>query len=111
MFLKKVVLSRSPWNPVTHECDCDCVVLVIYGEYQQLAFTRLGYKAWVDITNNRKRYADVAFYKGKFYAVHFDGTLVICRIDDNKKLKAKAIVPPPEEVNLKNPISYPKVYC
>ncbi|KAF3955653.1 hypothetical protein CMV_019154 [Castanea mollissima] len=63
MFLKKVVLSRSPWNPATRECDCDWVVMVIYGEYQQLAFTRPGYKAWVDITNTQKRYADIAFYK------------------------------------------------
>ena len=101
MFLKKVVLSRSPWNPATRECDCDWVVMVIYGEYQQLAFTRPGYKGWVDITNTRKRYADIAFYKGKFYAVHFDGTLVVCRIDDNKKLKAKAVAPPPEGINLK----------
>ncbi|KAK7835558.1 putative f-box protein, partial [Quercus suber] len=89
------------WNPATGECDCDCIVMVIYGEYQQLAFTRPGYKAWVDITNTRKRYADIAFYQGKFYAVHFDGTLVVCRIDDNKKLKAKAVAPPPEGINLK----------
>ena len=101
MFLKKVVLSRSPWNPTTQECDCDCVIMVIYGEYQQLAFTRPGNKAWMDIkSSRRKRYADIAFYKGKFYAVDYDGALVVCRIDDNKKPRAKAIAPPLEGITM-----------
>ncbi|XP_030963444.1 putative F-box protein At5g55150 [Quercus lobata] len=101
MFLKKVVLSRSPWNPATQECDCDCVIMVIYGEYRQLAFTRPGNKAWMDIkSSRRKRYADIAFYKGKFYAVDYDGALVVCRIDDNKKPRAKAIAPPLEGITM-----------
>ncbi|XP_023881403.1 uncharacterized protein LOC136062141 [Quercus suber] len=101
MFLQRVVLSKSPWNPATQECDCDCVIMVIYGEYQQLAFTRPGYKSWTDIkSSRRRRYADIAFYKGKFYALDYDGALVVCRIDDNKMPRAKAIAPPLEGITM-----------
>ncbi|KAL4600954.1 hypothetical protein ACB092_11G237200 [Castanea dentata] len=85
----------------TQECDCDCVIMVIYGEYRQLAFTRPGNKAWMDIkSSRRRRYADIAFYKGKFYAVDYDGALVVCRINDNKKPWAKAIAPPLEGITM-----------
>uniref|UniRef100_A0A2N9G123 Uncharacterized protein n=1 Tax=Fagus sylvatica TaxID=28930 RepID=A0A2N9G123_FAGSY len=100
VFLKKAVLSKSPWNSATHKCDCDCVIMVIYGQHGKLAFTRPGYKAWIDIKSSRHGYADIVFYKGKFYAVDFNGVTVVCCFDGNKKARAKAIVPAPEGINM-----------
>ena len=75
--------------------------MVIYGEYWQLAFNRPGNKAWMDIkSSQRRRYVDIAFYKGKFYTKDYDGALVVCRIDDNKKPRAKAIAPPLEGITM-----------
>ncbi|KAL0006896.1 hypothetical protein SO802_008398 [Lithocarpus litseifolius] len=52
-----------PWNYGCN-CNCDCILMVIYGEYQQLAFTRPGYKAWMDIESSHRSFADIASYKG-----------------------------------------------
>ena len=40
IFLYKCVLSRNPWNSVTHEYDRDCMIMVIHTNYKTLAFTR-----------------------------------------------------------------------
>ncbi|KAK7842113.1 putative F-box protein At5g55150 [Quercus suber] len=96
MFVPKCVLSRSPWNSVTNECDRDCIIMTIYGEIRTLAFTRPGYKAWIDIESPSRAYDDIAFYKGNFYAVDAHGEVFACRIDDNQKVVAKAVAPRPE---------------
>ena len=93
MFVHKFVLSRSPWNSITHEHDHDCIIMAIYGEMRTLAFTQLGYKAWIDIQSTSRAYDDLAFYKGNFYAVYAHGEVFACRIDDNQKVVAKAVAP------------------
>ncbi|KAK7834931.1 hypothetical protein CFP56_024000, partial [Quercus suber] len=40
-----------------------------------------GYDAWIDITSDPYFY-DIAFYKGKFYAVNGTGEVFVCHIDD-----------------------------
>ncbi|KAL0007074.1 hypothetical protein SO802_008576 [Lithocarpus litseifolius] len=104
IFVLKCVLSRSPWNSETHQYDPDCIIMAIYGEISTLAFTRPGYKAWIDIESPTRCYDDIAFYKGIFYAVDVHGEvfaccsdeLFACRIDDNQKVVAKAVAPRPE---------------
>ena len=111
MFLKKAVLSKSPWNYGCN-CNCDCILMVICGEHQQLAFIRPGYKAWTDIESSQRSFADIASYKGKFYAVGHHGGLAVCHIDDNKKPRAKAFVPSLERVSTYiHPNAYLKVSC
>nr|XP_023882431.1 putative F-box protein At5g55150 [Quercus suber] len=83
MFFEKCVLSRNPWNLVTHEYDCDCIIMVIYGNGRSLAFTRPGYKAWIDIPSHSGSISDIAFYKGKFYAVNCHGEAFVCHTDDD----------------------------
>ena len=73
--------------------------MVIYGEHQQLAFTRPGYKAWTDIESSQRSFADIASYKGKFYAVGHHGGFAVCHIDDNKKSRAKVVIPSLERIN------------
>ena len=77
MFVHKFVLSRSPWNSITHEHDRDCIIMAIYGEIRTLAFTRPGYKAWIDIQSTSRAYDDLAFYKGNFYAVYARGEVFL----------------------------------
>ena len=109
MFLKKAVLSKSPLN---YGCNCDCILMVICGEHQQLAFTRPGYKAWTDIQSSQRSFADIASYKGKFYAIGHHGGLAVCHIDYNKKPRAKAFVPSLERVSTYiHPNAYLKVSC
>ena len=98
MFLKKAVLSKSPWNYGCN-CNCDCILMVIYGEHQQLAFTRPGYKAWMDIKSSQSSFAYIACYKGKFYAVDHHRGFVVCHIDDNNKPRAKVVLPSLERIN------------
>ena len=104
IFVFKCVLSRSPWNSETHQYDPDCIIMAIYGQVRTLAFTRPGYKAWIDIESPTLCYDDIAFYKGQFYAVDVHGEvfaccfdeLFACRIDDNQKVGATAVAPCPE---------------
>ncbi|KAK7832292.1 putative f-box protein [Quercus suber] len=83
MFFEKCVLSRNPWNSVTHEYDCDCIIMVIYGNGRSLAFTRPGYKAWIDIPSHSGSISDITFYNGKFYAVNCHGEAFVCHTDDD----------------------------
>ena len=83
MFFEKCILSRNPWNLVTHEYDCDCIIMVIYGNGRSLAFTRPGYKAWIDIPSHSGSISDITFYKGKFYAVNCHGEAFVCHTDDD----------------------------
>ena len=96
IFVRKCVLSRSPWNSVTNEYDRDCIIMAIYGEIRTLAFTRPGYKAWIDIESPSRAYDDIAYYKGNFYAVDAHGEVFACQIDDNQKVVAKAVAPRPK---------------
>nr|POE97455.1 putative f-box protein [Quercus suber] len=96
MFVRKLVILRSPWNSITHEYDRDCIIMAIYGEMRTLSFTQPGYKAWIDIQSTSQAYDDIAFYKGNFYAVEAHGEVFSCRIDDNQKVIAKAVAPRPE---------------
>ncbi|KAK4592012.1 hypothetical protein RGQ29_016475 [Quercus rubra] len=68
---------------ITHEYDCDCIIMVIYGNGRSLAFTRPGYKAWIDIPSHSGSISDIAFYKGKFYAVNCHGEAFVCHTDDD----------------------------
>ena len=95
-FVSKCVLSRSPWNSITHEYDRDCIIMTIYGDKKLSAFTRPGYKAWIDIKSPTRCYDDIAFYKGKFYVVDCHGEVFVCRTDDDQKLEFKVIVPRPK---------------
>ena len=51
--------------------------MAIYGEMRTLAFTQLGYKAWIDIQSTSRAYDDLAFYKGNFYAVYARGEVFL----------------------------------
>ena len=81
IFLYKCVLSRNPWNSKTHEYDRDCIIMVIYTNFKTLAFTRPGYKAWIDIKCDSQCFYDITLYKGKFYAVNNHGNVFVCHID------------------------------
>ena len=70
--------------------------MAIYGEIRTLAFTRPGYKAWIDIESPSRAYDDIAFYKGKFHAVDCHGEVFVRCIDDNQKVGAKAVAPRPK---------------
>ena len=82
VFLYKCVLSRNPWNSVTHEYNRDCIIMVIYTNFKTLAFTRLGYRAWIDIKCDSRCFYYIALYKGKFYAVNNHGNVFVCHIGD-----------------------------
>ena len=78
--------------------------MAIYGQVRTLAFTRPGYKAWIDIESSTRCYDDIAFYKGIFYAVDVHGEvfaccsdeLFACRIADNQKVGTTAVAPCPK---------------
>nr|POE57931.1 f-box protein [Quercus suber] len=40
-----------------------------------------GYKAWIDIKCDSRRFYDITLYKGKFYAVNNRGKVFVCHID------------------------------
>ena len=83
IFLYKCVLSRNPGNSVTLEYDRDCIIMVIHTNYKTLAFTRPGYKAWIDIKCDSRNFYDITFYKDKFYAVNNHGDVFVCHIKDD----------------------------
>ncbi|KAK7824440.1 putative f-box protein [Quercus suber] len=76
-----ICLGPNPWNSVTHEYDRDCIIMVIYTNFKTLAFTRPGYKAWIDIKCDSRCFYDIALYKGKFCAVNNHGNVFVCHID------------------------------
>ena len=55
--------------------------MVIYTNFKTLAFTRLGYRAWIDIKCDSRCFYYIALYKGKFYAVNNHGNVFVCHID------------------------------
>ncbi|KAL4600932.1 hypothetical protein ACB092_11G235500 [Castanea dentata] len=83
IYVYKCVLSRNPWSFVTHEYDCDCIIMVIYSNYHTLAFTRPGNKAWINIKSQSRCFDDLALYKGKFYAIDCHGKVFVCHINDD----------------------------
>ncbi|KAL4600916.1 hypothetical protein ACB092_11G234300 [Castanea dentata] len=83
IYVYKCVLSRNPWSFVTHEYDCDCIIMVIYSNYHTLAFTRPGNKAWINIKSQSRCFDDIALYKGKFYAIDCHGKVFVCHINDD----------------------------
>ncbi|KAL4620031.1 hypothetical protein ACB092_06G125000 [Castanea dentata] len=56
-------------------------------------------QSWMDIKSSQRSFADIAFYKGKFYAVDHHGGFAVCHIDDNKKPRAKVVLPSLERIN------------
>ena len=92
ILVDKCVLSRNPWNLVTHEYEGDCIIMVIYCNIKTLAFTRPGYKVWIDIKSHSRCFDDIAFYKGNFYAVDCHGEVFICHIDDDNAF-TKSVTP------------------
>ena len=53
----------------------------------------------MDIKSSQSSFAYIAFYKGKFYAVDHHGGFAVCHIDDNKKSRAKVVLPSLERIN------------
>lgn len=63
----KVVLLSAP-------CD-ECVVVAIYGQFEQLAWCRCNDKKWTHIYTRLTNFIDIVFHKGKLYALTEFGQL------------------------------------
>ncbi|XP_017217095.1 putative F-box protein At5g55150 [Daucus carota subsp. sativus] len=57
--------------------------MVIYGECSFLGYARLGEKSWTNVNISSRRFYDIAFYQGKFYAIDCHGDVFVCDIDDD----------------------------
>ncbi|CAL4911592.1 unnamed protein product [Urochloa decumbens] len=64
----KVVLSCDPSRG-------DCVLMMIYNPYRQLAFARIGSSKWRWITTSFREsmYSDCIYHNGAFYAMNLQG--------------------------------------
>lgn len=80
-FVVKVVLSSNPWveNKDNHN---SCVVAAMYGQFNALAFARLGDDGWIDIHVRSRRYEDIVLHKDKLYAVDCHGSILVSDLDD-----------------------------
>ncbi|CAL8165780.1 unnamed protein product [Prunus armeniaca] len=80
----KFVLSSSPsWT-------CDYIVTVIYRILGGWGFWRPGEDEWTSVGRN---IMDLAYYKGQFYAVDFDGNIMVCEIAEPEQPKMRIVVP------------------
>lgn len=80
----KFVLSSSPsWT-------CDYIVTVIYRILGGWGFWRPGEEEWTSVGRN---IMDLAYYKGQFYAVDFDGNIMVCEIAEPEQPKMRIVVP------------------
>ncbi|KAM6579821.1 hypothetical protein CsatA_003595 [Cannabis sativa] len=76
-YVNKALITASPL--LSNNYNNECIVVVIYGKICELACIRYGKDTtWTKIKDNQfdKEFEDVAYYKGKFYALTFNGTLV-----------------------------------
>ncbi|KAL2555974.1 putative F-box protein [Forsythia ovata] len=97
-FVKKIAISSNPQTKNNlHDYNHECVILAIYGEFDVLAFARLGDTLWTNIQVPSRCYDDVLYYKGKFYAVDCHGVVFVCDINDNNDPKATVVAPAPSE--------------
>ncbi|KAF4361823.1 hypothetical protein G4B88_015951 [Cannabis sativa] len=79
--VSKVLITASPLTNNKNNIipNDECIVVVIYGHMCELACIRYGKDTtWTKIIDEKfsKGFEDVAHYKGKFYGLTFDGTLV-----------------------------------
>ncbi|KAF5186608.1 hypothetical protein FRX31_023806 [Thalictrum thalictroides] len=69
--IHKVVLSSSPIT------DNNCFAMAIYGDRFKLACCRLGDDRWKSIEGEWNPFEDVMHYDGKFYAVDYQGMVIV----------------------------------
>lgn len=79
------------------------VVIVIYKDYNSLAYAQPGFKEWIALQDHCQqehreygRFTDIIFYKDKFFGIGVDIFLVLCEID-NMCPKVVDFAPPPTE--------------
>jgi hypothetical protein len=85
--VEKVTLSS---DPTTLE-DSGCLVVAIYGEFNHLAFLKLGDESWTDVDDDLQLVlGDVLYYKGQVLVIDHRGELL--SIDVNTNLK-KTLAP------------------
>ncbi|KAL3837902.1 hypothetical protein ACJIZ3_022493 [Penstemon smallii] len=94
-FVTKAVMSSNPQN----NCNEDCIILAIYGEYRVLAYAKPGDEVWTNINVPSKVFTDVVYYKEKFYAVDCHGVVFVCDISDVNDSKVAAIARIPDGFN------------
>ncbi|KAF6156751.1 hypothetical protein GIB67_033220 [Kingdonia uniflora] len=90
-YMKKTVLSASPTR------TSDYVVMTIYGAQNKLAFTKPGDKQWTTVEHEHKCFNDLIYYKGEFYAVDGEGTVIACNIKNHSQPKVRKVAPPPAD--------------
>lgn len=69
--MQKVILSADPYSRPN-----ECVVVAIYGGFDELAFIKLGGKSWTYVDCDYTLFMDVIAYRGQIYALQYDGALV-----------------------------------
>ncbi|KAJ4973070.1 hypothetical protein NE237_006244 [Protea cynaroides] len=70
-YINKAVLSSNPCK------TSDYVILAIVNKTEQLSYYKSGTDRWIAITTRWYRFDDVIFYKGLFYAVGNNASLLI----------------------------------
>ncbi|KAL5719695.1 hypothetical protein ACHQM5_012440 [Ranunculus cassubicifolius] len=76
--------------------DRDCIAMAIHGPEYQLSFARPGDSSWTRCPTPADWVFDLVFYKEKFYAINWQGTLMVCDISD---CQSSSIVMPGFEVD------------
>ncbi|KAI3468731.1 hypothetical protein Pfo_025394 [Paulownia fortunei] len=72
--ISKMVLSDSP------TIKTDLVVMVIWGEKNQLGFSRPGDSSWTVMASWDDSFCDILYHNGRLYAVDFSRRVVECDI-------------------------------
>ncbi|KAF6156735.1 hypothetical protein GIB67_033204 [Kingdonia uniflora] len=90
-YMKKTVLSACPTR------TSDYVVMTIYGAQNKLAFTKPGDKQWTTVEHEHKCFNDLIYYKGEFYAVDGEGTVIACNIKNHSQPKVRKVASPPPD--------------
>ncbi|WOG90863.1 hypothetical protein DCAR_0310109 [Daucus carota subsp. sativus] len=68
------------------------IVMAIYGARRYLAYARLTDKVWTEVffPIMAPFIEDIAYYKGKFYALNGRGDLFVCDINDDSETQGRA---------------------
>lgn len=85
-FIKKIVLSSYPLNN-------NFVALAILNDVGLLAYYKNGDLSWNFLPAVDILFFDATYYKGQFYAVGDDGTLVVCDINGESSTVSDNISP------------------
>ncbi|KAL7123008.1 hypothetical protein ACP275_01G079600 [Erythranthe tilingii] len=92
--ISKIVLSDSP------TVKTDLLVMVIWGEKNQLGFCRPGDDSWTVMDSSEAPFCDIIYHKRKLYAVDSESRVVECDVHGKNPVQLRQVFSIPARDNV-----------